>query len=312
MLILEPTIWPALLYADPQQAYAAPEVTKIEPPNWWVGLTPEVLVVLSGHGLEATHVSCNLPSLHVARTEATARGDYLFVWLKIGPETRSGTAVCRIQTATGAVSFELPLAGRSDSRGKFQGLSPGEALHFIALRPSADNLRKIREQLIEVNNSGATALRLSVESRDTADPFRGVVDFYAIDSDIGSLKDFQELVGSAHAHKMKVVLDLDLFSVGKHHPWVPKPPFAEWLSAAANHDSVSSKLPEGSALFNHMLNTENPLVALYLLQNSIWWVETAGLDGVYVTRNTSVTDSFWRGWRTNLQKIYPRLAIISE
>ena len=28
------------------------------------------------------------------------------------------------------------------------------------------------------------------------------------------------------------------------------------------------------------LNQKNPLLAAYLIQNSIWWVEFAGLDGI--------------------------------
>jgi len=45
---------------------------KVEPPSWWVGLTPEVMLLLSGHDLEATHVSCNLPTLSVSRTQSSA------------------------------------------------------------------------------------------------------------------------------------------------------------------------------------------------------------------------------------------------
>jgi hypothetical protein len=65
----------------------APVVTKVEPPSWWINLTPRVMLLLSGHYLEATHVVCNLPSVLVERTQATARGDYLFVWLKIASNT---------------------------------------------------------------------------------------------------------------------------------------------------------------------------------------------------------------------------------
>src|SRR6202047_2453459 len=77
-------------------------VTKVEPPSWWVGLTPEVMLLLSGHDLEATHVGCNLPTLRVSRTQATAGGNYLFVWLKIGADTKSRTAVCRIEAPKGS------------------------------------------------------------------------------------------------------------------------------------------------------------------------------------------------------------------
>ena len=91
----------SLLHGDPQTPTTAPVVTKVEPPNWWVGLTPDLMVLVSGHGLQATKVACNLPEVVVLRTEATQGGEYLFVWLKFGPQLRSGTAVCRATTATG-------------------------------------------------------------------------------------------------------------------------------------------------------------------------------------------------------------------
>ncbi|MFI5058220.1 MAG: cyclomaltodextrinase N-terminal domain-containing protein [Candidatus Acidiferrales bacterium] len=328
---------PVLLHAAPQQSAAAPEVTKIEPPNWWIGLTPQVLLLLTGHGLEATHVGCNLPSVRVTRTQATAGGDYLFVWLKIGPETRSGTAVCRIRTTAGPAAFELPLAARSGITGKFQGLSSGEGPYFITLKPPGDanpsddktgavhsprdqlaagahvagDLREIRGHLAELKNHGATALRLSpLAMPDSDNRSRDAFDFYSMDPVLGSLRDFQELVASAHTQNMKVILDLDLLYIGEHHPWESKPPLAEWLGVAANPRGNFSK-PSGES-FKQVLDTENPLVALYLLQNSIWWVETGGLDGIHVTSARNATSQFWRSWRTGLQKIYPHLAIINE
>src|SRR5277367_6426153 len=111
---------------SPQTDSKAPVVTKIEPPSWWSNLTPEVMLLLSGHNLEATRVVCNLPSVLVERTQAAAGGDYLFVWMKIGPETKSGTAVCHVTTPTGKTSFELPIAARGMKLGKFQGLAQGD------------------------------------------------------------------------------------------------------------------------------------------------------------------------------------------
>ena len=118
--------------APPQQnpLGSTVKVTKIEPPNWWVGFTPEVMLLLSGQDLEATHVSCNLPTLPVSRTQATAGGKYLFVWLKIGVGTKPGTAVCRITAPKGTTSFELPLAARAATLGRFQGLSADDVIYL--------------------------------------------------------------------------------------------------------------------------------------------------------------------------------------
>src|SRR4029077_3928180 len=78
--------WPRQVTSSP---YNSPVVTKVEPPNWWLRLTPELMVLLSGSRLEATGVACNLANLVVERTQATAGGNYLFVWLKLGAELKS-------------------------------------------------------------------------------------------------------------------------------------------------------------------------------------------------------------------------------
>src|SRR5690348_12680218 len=109
----------------------APAVTQVDPPSWWIQLTPELMLLLSGRHLEATRVTCNLPSIQVERTRATAGGDYLFIWLTIGPDTQSGTAVCRITTPTGKASFELPLAARTMKLGRNQGLSQEDVIYLI-------------------------------------------------------------------------------------------------------------------------------------------------------------------------------------
>jgi hypothetical protein len=113
------------------QTGEAPVVTKVEPPNWWVGLTPDLMVLLSGHGLQATKVACNLPDVMVGRTQATQGGEYLFVWLKFGPQLRSGTAVCRATTPTGEATFELPIAARQPTAQRFHGLSPDDVIYLI-------------------------------------------------------------------------------------------------------------------------------------------------------------------------------------
>jgi hypothetical protein len=332
---------PALLHAAPQQAASVPEITKVEPPNWWIDLTPEVLLLLSGHDLEATHVSCNLASVHVTRTQATAGGYYLFVWLKIGPETRSGTAVCRIQTAIGPASFELPLGTRTAATGKFQGLSPGDVPYFIEPKPLAESepaddksgaarrlrdesiggahfagdFRQIRTHLSELKSPRVTALRLGsiiLQGPESENHAHNMVDFYSINPQLGSLKDFQDLVASAHEQNRKVILDLELFHVSARHPWVTRPPLVEWLFAAQNHRGNVPKPSEDPPDAEPVLDTENPLVALYLLQYSIWWTETAGLDGIHVAKDPNVTSQFWGGWHTGLQKIYPHLTIVAE
>jgi glycosidase len=355
----------------------APAVTKIEPPGWWIGLTPEVMLLLSGHNLQATEVACNLPTLRVSRTQSAAGGDYLFVWMKIGMDTRSGTAVCRVTTATGNVSFELPLATRSSALGKFQGLSQSDVIYLIMpdrfangdptndqpseapgsldrAKPRAyhgGDLRGIRDHLLYLKDLGVSALWLTpVLKNGAAQDYHGygAVDLYAVDPHLGSLRDYQELVGSAHGLGIKVLFDVVVNHIGPNHPWVKNPPLPDWFHGTpaqhsnsaspfngsfygttsqqqAGHDPfetlvdphapprLSKNLTEGWFL-NVLpdLNTENPLVAQYLLQNSIWWAETSGLDGYRLDTFPYVPRKFWASWHSGLRRLYPNLTTIGE
>ena len=362
----------------PQQADVnAPTVTKVEPPTWWINLTPEVMLLVSGHGLEATRVVCNLPSVLVERTQSTEGGDYLFVWLKIRPETKSGTVVCRVTTPTGGASFELPLASRGMKLGKFQGLSSEDVIYLIMPDrfangdPSNDepaeakgthdrttprayhggDLRGIREHLPYLKDLGVTALWLTpVLKNGAAQDYHGygAVDLFAIDPHLGTMRDYQELVAEAHKQGMKILFDLVPNHVGPKHPWVAKPPLPDWFHGTPQHHADSSAGINGTFygkvdkpaitndpfetlvdphapprlsrnltdgwFFNILpdLNTENPAVAQYLLQESIWWAESSGLDGYRLDTFPYVSRRFWSAWHAGLHRIYPELTTIGE
>ena len=387
--IFSPTISLALVFllagsspplkAGPQEKLgdSAPAVTKVEPPNWWVGLTSEVLLLLSGRDLEATHVSCNLPTLSVSRTQATAGGNYLFVWLKIGSETKSGTAVCRVTAPKGTTSFELPLSARTPTLGKFQGLSQDDVMYLIMPDRFADgdptndeppeapgshdrskprayhggDLLGIRNHLPYLKDLGVTTLWLTpIVKNGAAQDYHGygAVDLYALDPHLGTLKDYQDLVAAAHQQHMKVFFDAVPNHVGPKHPWVLNPPLADWFHGTQQHhlDSFSplkgtfygkpSGQPAGNDPFESLIdphvparmkrnltegwflgilpdmNTENPMVAQYLLQNSVWWAETSGLDGYRVDTFPYVGRKFWADWNAGLRRIYPYLTTIGE
>jgi neopullulanase len=355
----------------------APVVTKVEPPSWWANLTPEVMLLLSGHDLEATRVVCNLPSILVERTQATAAGHYLFVWLKIGADAKSGTAVCRITTPTGTTSFELPVAARAMKLGKFQGLSQEDVIYllmpdrFANGDPTNDepaeargthdranprayhggDLRGIREHLTYLKDLGATALWLTpILKNGAAQDYHGygAVDLYAVDPHLGTIQDYQNLVAEAHKQGMKIFFDLVPNHVGPKHPWVARPPLPDWFHGTQQQHTDSSaggngafygktdkptiandpfetlidphapprlsrNLTEGW-FFNILpdLNTENPVVAEFLLQDSIWWAETSGLDGYRLDTFPYVSRKFWSTWHAGLHQIYPYLTTIGE
>ena len=354
----------------------APVVTKVEPPNWWAGLTPDVMLLLSGKNLGATHVSCNLQEVSVSRTQATGGGNYLFVWLKLGAGLKSGTAVCRITTPRGQTSFELPIAARKQILGRNQGISLDDVIYLIMPDRFADgdptndepsefpgssdrgksrawhggDLRGVEQHLGYLKDLGVTTVWLTpiVKNGATQDYHGyGAVDLYAVDPHLGTLEDCQSLVRAAHQQHMKVFFDVVPNHVGTLNPWIKNPPLPDWFhgtesaqidsfsplkgsfyggsETAGQHDPFEAlvdphtppryrrnltegwfygKLPD--------LNTENPMVVQYLIQNSIWWAEASGLDGYRVDTFPYVGRQFWAEWHAGLRKLYPRLSTIGE
>jgi len=265
------------LRARPQQTTnePAPAVTKVEPPGWWVGLTAEVMLLLSGHDLEATHVGCNLPTLRVSRTQAAAGGNYLFIWMQIGAGTKSGTAVCRITAPKGATAFELPLAVRAPTLGKFQGLSQNDVMYLImpdrfangdptndepAGSPGSQDRSKprayhggdllgIQNHLPYLKDLGVNTLWLTpiVKNGATEDYHGyGAVDLYAVDPHLGALQDYQNLVAAAHQQGMKIVFDVVPNHVGPKHPWLSNPPLPDWFHGTGQHHIDSFSPLKGS------------------------------------------------------------------
>ena len=352
--------------AQSSESQSAPTITKVEPPNWWIGLTPDLMILLSGHGLQANKAACNVPDVVVERTQATEGGNYLFVWLKFGPRMRSGTIVCRITTLNGETSFELPISNREPTAKRFHGLSSDDVLYLIMpdrfanADPTNDDpaeftgshnrskprswhggdLRGIREHLSYLKDLGVTALWLTpVVKNGVEQDYHGygAVDLYAVDPHLGGLADYKELASALREQRMKLFFDAVPNHVGPLHPWVKKPPLPDWFHGTVqNHfDSFSpvknyfygksssggvSNDPFEALADPHAtsemrrslrdgwffgvlpdLNTENPMVAKYLLQNSIWWIELVGLDGLLFPQALGV------GYDSFCQSRFPRL-----
>ncbi len=366
---------PALAQENPNPA--APSIAKVEPPNWWVNLTPDVMLLLSGRNLQATHANCNLPDVIVSRTQSMADGHYLFVWLRLSPNLKSGTAVCRITTPKGQTSFELPLAARKQILARNQGLALDDVLYLLMpdrfangdptndepvefpgshdrAKPRAwhgGDLRGVQDHLAYLKDLGITTVWLTpiVKNGATQDYHGyGAVDLYAVDPHLGTLQDYQDLVAAAHRLHLKVFFDVVPNHVGPLHPWVSNPPTPDWFHGTANDHLTSasplkpdfygqsSKKDVTNDLFESLqdphtpprmranltngwffgvlpdLNTENPLVVEYLIQNSIWWAESSGLDGFRIDTFPYVSRKFWAEWHSGLRKYYPRLSTIGE
>jgi glycosidase len=60
------------------------------------------------------------------------------------------------------------------------------------------------------------------------------------------------------------------------------------------------------------LNQEDPEVARYLIQNTLWWIAVTGIDGIRMDTWQYVPNSFWRKWTTAVKREFPRFRVVGE
>jgi len=194
------------------------------------------------------------------------------------------------------------------------------------------DLHGIREHLGYLHDLGVTTLWLTPVWKNTNSDYHGyhVVDFYALDDHMGSMAEYQALVADAHRLGMKVLIDYVVNHTGPQHPWANDPPTPTWIHGTPAHhldpsysfnglvDPHSSPREYRNTLDGWFagrlpdLNPDDPALALYLAQNSMWWTEMAQLDGFRQDTFPYSTRQFWSGWHERMRQVYPQLNDIGE
>ena len=128
---LLPWLLLACLAAWPVAAQT-PAVTKIEPPNWWVGhsINP-VQVLLRGTALGGATVEARGGGLSVGLTSANASGTYLFVDLLIDPRAIPGPRTLRVRTPFGTADVPFELSAPLPRAGRFSGITQDDVVYLL-------------------------------------------------------------------------------------------------------------------------------------------------------------------------------------
>jgi len=158
----------------------------------------------------------------------------------------------------------------------------------------------------------------------------GAVDFYGVEEHFGDLDLVREFVSQAQARGMKVVQDQVANHTGPSHPWVADPPTATWYNGTpSNHLANSWKIwttttpnPPPDQLQSTLqgwfidilpdLNQNDPEVATYLIENSLWWLGVTGADAVRQDTLPYVPRRYWAQWSAAVKREYPRLTVLGE
>ena len=155
-------------------------------------------------------------------------------------------------------------------------------------------------------------------------------DFYTVEEHFGTQAKLRELVEAAHRSGIKIIQDQVMNHTGPYHPWVDDPPTPTWFNGTkARHlknsfqtwslhdpravESLKRETMEGWFLdFLPDLNQHDPEVSRYLIQNTLWWIGTTGLDGIRMDTWQYVPNSFWRDWTHAIKREFPNFKVVGE
>ena len=156
------------------------------------------------------------------------------------------------------------------------------------------------------------------------------IDYYGVEDHFGDMKTLQELIEKAHALGLKVIQDQVANHIGSQHPWANDPPLDNWfhgtmqnhqvdkfqnsvlLSPHANQEEVRNTLDGWFSDDMPDMNQDEPEVARYEIQNSLWWVGMTGIDGIRQDTIQYVPRTFIRDLETALHRQYARMWMVGE
>lgn len=154
-------------------------------------------------------------------------------------------------------------------------------------------------------------------------------DYYRVDPRFGTNADYKALTDACHKRGLKVVMDMIFNHCGDYHIWNKDVPAKDWFNSP-NYalqtsykltpvlDPYASKIDKAETVDGWFvrsmpdLNQRNPHVMKYLIQNSIWWIETVGIDGIRMDTYPYADRKAMADWMKRINLEYPNFNTVGE
>ncbi len=195
------------------------------------------------------------------------------------------------------------------------------------------DIQGINNSLDYISKLGFTSVWLNpvLENNMTQVSYHGysTTDFYKVDAHLGTNEGYRELCQAVHQKGMKLMMDMIFNHIGSEHWWMSDIPSADWLNnypdykitthrRTVNQDPHASEADKKAMLNGWFvptmpdLNQRNPFMANYLIQNSIWWTEYLGLDGIRMDTYPYPDKYAMADWTRRMLEEYPDFYMVGE
>lgn len=107
------------------------EISRVEPPSWWIGHSRNpVRLLLTGRGLDAARIS-GAEGLAISNVTVTASGNYAFCDAFIAPDAKPGPRELKLKTATGLTTATFDILPASPREGRYTGFDGSDVIYLL-------------------------------------------------------------------------------------------------------------------------------------------------------------------------------------
>lgn len=183
------------------------------------------------------------------------------------------------------------------------------------------DLKGVTHKLEYLQQLGINALYLTPIFKSISNHKYDIEDYYEIDPMFGNEADFADLMRSAHARGIRVVMDAvfnhvsencvqfqDVLAKGRQSEYF------DWFvidGDKVDADAVNYKC-FASCSYMPKWNTSNEKVQKYLIDIALYWIDKYDIDGWRLDVSDEVSHDFWRKFRTAVKAKKSECAIIGE
>ena len=195
------------------------------------------------------------------------------------------------------------------------------------------DLTGIMDHLDYINDLGVTAIWLNpvLENNQPYSSYHGyaITDLYRVDRRFGSNEQYLQFIHQCHRLGLKVIQDMVMNHIGSYHWLVKDLPDMDWIhqfpeftrsnyQGSVISDPYQSK-HDATLMSKGWFDTTMPdvnqndsLFATYLIQNTLWWIEYSGIDGIRMDTYPYPDKKFMSRWVSEVLNEYPRFNIVGE
>lgn len=172
------------------------------------------------------------------------------------------------------------------------------------------DLKGITGKLGYIKDLGVNTIYLTPVFRSDSNHKYDIIDYYEVDKQFGTNQDLKDLIDSAHAQGMRIVLDAvfnhcsylnkyfqDVMENGKESPYY------DWFIVYGDKPERKKGNYEMFATCDYMpkLNTSDPGAVKYLCDIGCHYIKEYGIDGWRLDVSDEVSHDFWRKFRSQVK-----------